>query len=118
MKRNIFIVMLLLFIPSVVFPHAYLMTTEPPEDAILTESPEKVTMNFLGTLEHVFSKIEVLDKDGNKVSGKIEFTNTDDGTSMHVGFQNKLKNGEYIVKWICMGIDGHKQKGSFKFTLK
>jgi methionine-rich copper-binding protein CopC len=118
MKKYIFIVMFLLFIPTAAFPHAYLMSSEPAEDAILTESPEKATLDFLGNVEHAFSKIEVLDKDSNKVSGKTEFTETDYGTAMHVKFIHKLEPGQYTVKWNCLGMDGHKQKGSYTFTIK
>jgi methionine-rich copper-binding protein CopC len=118
MKNSIFILMFFLFIPTVAFPHAYLMNSEPAEDSILVESPEKATLNFLGTIEQAFSKIEVLDSNGNKVSGKTEFTKTDDGTSMHVKLKHKLEPGEYIVKWTGLGMDGHRQKGSYKFIIK
>ena len=118
MKKTALIITVLLFIPQIIFPHAYLMDSKPAEGELLTDSPEKVSLNFLGTLEQVFSKIEVLDRDDNKVSGKTEFTKTDDGTSMHVEFKHKLEPGKYTVKWTCLGMDGHKQKGSYTFTIE
>lgn len=107
----------LLLIPLPVFGHVYILECNPEQDAILDAPPEKITITFVGTVEPVFSKIEVFDSEGNKVSGKkTEFS--EDDTVMEVTLKENLNPGKYTVKWTCMSLDGHKQTGEYSFTLR
>ena len=85
---------------------------------MLTESPTQVTLHFLGFLEHVFSKVKVYNSAGSKVSIKTKLLDGEDGTVMGTKLNKDLTAGEYTVKWSCISKDGHKQNGSYKFTLK
>ena len=106
----------ILLIPVTLFAHVYQLESYPPENAVLSESPEKVSITFLGSIEPVFSKIEVYDKNGKKVSKKIKCR--EDDTTMETELDRNLPAGEYRVKWKCMSLDGHKQKGEYTFKIE
>jgi methionine-rich copper-binding protein CopC len=118
MKKINFIFLLLLLVPQIVYPHAYLIESQPEEGALLSKPPQKVTLQFLGPLEHVFFGIEVFDKEGTKVSSKAQLKDTEDGSVIEAELTGELKSGKYTVKWHCMSKDGHKQKETFLFTIK
>lgn len=118
MKSLFFLAAFLLISPQLAFSHALLMKTVPADGALLDEAPRSVSLSFLGYIEHLFSKVEVFDAGGNKVSKKAEFTDGDEGTEMKAELRDGLPAGEYRVMWKCLGKDGHKQKGSLRFTIK
>jgi copper transport protein len=118
MIKAVFIISLLLFLPQVSYSHAYLLETHPEETSVLTESPTQVTLHFLGFLEHVFSNVKVYNSAGSKVSKGTKLIDGEDGTVMGTRLNEDLNAGEYTVKWKCVSKDGHKQNGSYKFTLK
>ena len=118
MIKTVLIISLLLFLPRASYPHAYLMETHPEEASELTESPTQVTLHFLGFLEHVFSKVKVYNSAGDQVSINTKLMDGEDGTVMGTKLNEDLTSGEYTVKWSIISKDGHKLKGSYKFTLK
>lgn len=118
MIKAVLIISLLLSLPQVSYSHAYLLETHPEETSVLTKSPTQVTLHFLGFLEHFFSKVKVYNSAGNEVSIKTKLVDREDGTIMGTKLNNGLTAGEYTVKWSIISKDGHKQSGSFTFTLK
>jgi methionine-rich copper-binding protein CopC len=118
MKKAVIIISILLLIPQFSYPHAYLIESQPEENAELTESPTIVTLHFLGFLEHLFSKVDVYNSAGSKVSKKTKLMDGEDGSVMGTKLNEDLIAGEYTVKWKCVSKDGHKQNGSYTFTLK
>ena len=116
MKRLILSSLLLIALPAIAYSHTSLLSSDPPRNAVLQSPPQKVTVNFLGAAEPAFSKLEVFDSKGNKVSKKAKFL--EENTVMEVELSEGLKSGEFSVKWICIGLDGHKTQGSYKFTVK
>jgi methionine-rich copper-binding protein CopC len=116
MKNILCIIAFILILPSAVFSHVDLREKSPPEDAILETPPEKVVISFFGSIEPTFSKIEVFNLKGDKVSLKSHVS--ENGSVMEVSFSKKLIPGAYTVKWLCVSIDGHKVKGSYTFTVK
>lgn len=117
MKNLIPALLIILLIPFFASAHVRVLSVEPADKAVLETAPLKVRITFLGSIEPPFSKIEVLDKDGKKVS-KEDMSCLENDTVMEVGMQEKLPSGVYTVKWSCMSMDGHKQKGQFTFTIK
>lgn len=111
--RSVFF--LLLFIPVFAHGHVYMLESFPPENAVLYESPEKVSLTFVGSVEPMFSTIEVFNSNGMKVSKKSICK--EDDTIMEAELEKDLPSGEYTVKWKCMSLDGHKQTGEFKFKI-
>jgi methionine-rich copper-binding protein CopC len=115
MKR-LAIVLMLLAVPALVSAHVYIRSVEPQEDASLAEAPKMVKMMFIGSLEPAFSKIEVFDAEGEKISKKPAFSEYN--SIMEVELDEGLDSGTYTVKWKCMSLDGHSQKGSFSFSVE
>ncbi|MEJ2313247.1 MAG: copper resistance protein CopC [Nitrospirota bacterium] len=115
MRRLPIFVAFFLLIPVLAAAHVYLFECSPAEDAVLDEAPSKVTVTFVGSVETAFSKVEVFSPDGEKVSGKTRFLEND--TVMEVDLKENLPPGVYNVEWVCMSLDGHRQTGSYKFTI-
>jgi methionine-rich copper-binding protein CopC len=116
MRAALFSIILILILPLSAHSHVDIREKSPKENEVLDTSPEKVIISFYGSAEPTFSKIEVFDQDDQKVSLKSSVLK--DGTVMEAGFSKKLTKGEYTVKWLCVSMDGHKMKGSYKFTVK
>jgi len=116
MRRTLCIIIFLLAIPSIVFAHVYLLECSPEQNAVLDKAPEKVTIAFVGSVETAFSKIEVFNADGTKVSKKTSYSDSD--TVIESALDDGIGPGEYTVKWKCMSLDGHMQTGEYKFTIK
>lgn len=116
MKNLFFIIAFLLILPQTVLSHVELREITPSENAVLETPPEKVVISFFGSIETNFSKIEVFDWNGDKIS--LKTTVSEDASVMEAGFLKKLIPGEYTVKWLCVSLDGHKAKGSYPFTVK
>lgn len=106
----------LMIFPAVVYAHTYIVSSEPQKNAVLQAVPKKVTINFLNTYEPDFSKLEVFDQSGAKVSKQTKFL--ENNSVMETELADGLKSGEFTVKWVCFGVDGHKTQGSYKFTVK
>ncbi|MEW6109700.1 MAG: copper resistance protein CopC [Nitrospirota bacterium] len=116
MRKLAVSVLFLLIVPAFAYSHVHMLECDPAQDAIVSKSPEKIRIAFAGSVESAFSRIEVFDGSGEKVSKKTEFYEND--TVMEAVIADKLKSGKFTVKWICMSLDGHKQSGSYTFTVK
>ncbi len=99
-----------------VYAHVYILKYEPTPDAVLEEPPEEVVLTMAGSVEPLFSKIEVFDEDDVKVSGKKIFLG--DNSIMKVYLRGNLALGTYTVKWLCIGLDGHKKSGRYTFSIE
>ena len=54
-------------------PHAVLLTTEPPNDAVVDETPARVSLRFNETVETAFGALRVYDARARRVdSGRVE----------------------------------------------
>jgi methionine-rich copper-binding protein CopC len=115
MNKKVILLAFLLIIPLHANAHVMLMESYPAKNAVLEESPSKVTLTFMGAMEPEFSRVEVFDKDGNKVSKKSKCTLKK--RILEAELVEGLTSGEYTVEWFCLGMDGHKSKGSYKFLI-
>ena len=118
MKKSLFLSFFLMFllIPAIVYSHVGVVESSPPVDGVITTSPEKITINFGGSIEPAFSKIEVFDPNGDKVSTKCRFLEED--SVIESDLQENLVHGVYKVKWKVMSLDGHTLTGDFNFTIE
>ena len=118
MKKSLFLSFFLMFllIPAIVYSHVGVVESAPPVDGVITTSPEKITINFGGSIEPAFSKIEVFDPNGDKVSTKCRFLEED--SVIESDLQENLVHGVYKVKWKVMSLDGHTLTGDFNFTIE
>ncbi len=96
--------------------HIYVLESSPAPDSTVDEPPKNVTITLVGSVEPAFSKIDVFNSDGEKVSGKTTFK--EDDTVMETELKENLPPGKYTVKWKFMSLDGHLQKKEFVFYIK
>jgi methionine-rich copper-binding protein CopC len=116
MKRLVVFFALLIMFPTAVSAHVHLRECSPKQGAVVTASPGRVRMTFSNSVEPIFSKMTVIDSSGTTVSGKTQFL--EDNTVMETQLPKDLARGRYQVKWKCVSLDGHKQTGSYIFTIK
>jgi copper transport protein len=107
---------LFLLIPTLAFSHAGILNSTPPQNGIVTTPLEKITIKLGASVEPAFSKAEVFDPEGNKVSAKTTFLK--DNRVMESELQEDLAPGIYKVKWKFMSMDGHTVKGKYTFTIE
>ncbi len=94
--------------------HSPLDSTTPPHEAVVTEMPTEVQMNF---------------KDDIRLT-RVVVTHADtQGTEMDLGDQTTFMQqftlpmrdmgaGTYVVEWRGLGADGHALNGIFSFTVE
>lgn len=121
MQRNRFLsYFLTLFVsfllPAVVSAHVGMLNSNPVENGIVSPELKIVTVKFAGEVEPAFSKIEVLNPEGKKISKKTKFSN--DNKVLETKLKGKLSPGIYTVKWKCMSLDGHTLSGEYTFTVE
>ncbi len=97
MKRSITIIFLFLLILISVKARAHIYTLQysPEPGSSLTTPPDRVTITFVGSVEPAFSKIEVYNERGKKVSGRTIFR--EDDTIMETKLKKNLPPGKYTV---------------------
>jgi copper transport protein len=116
MKKILIPLIISLLIPVLAYSHVGVVESSPPENGIVKSSPDKITVNFGGSIEPAFSKIEVFNPNGKKVSGKSRFLEED--SIIESNLEENLIHGVYKVKWKVMSLDGHTLKGEYTFTLE
>jgi copper resistance protein C len=102
---------------SVTSWHNKLVASTPKKDEKLEQSPKELRLWFKEPVEPKFSSITLLDQNKKKVTiGKVQ--KTSDSTSIRAEVTAKLAAGRYTINWRTVGIDGHKVKGTFAFSVK
>lgn len=98
------------------YGHAYLISSDPPQGAVLKSAPERITLTFSEELEPSFSTVYVLDSSQNRVdNGDVVFSK--DRRSMSVTLP-ELKEGVYTVVWRALSaVDGHITAGFFPIAI-
>jgi methionine-rich copper-binding protein CopC len=116
MKPLIVFIALFITFPTAVSAHVHMRASSPKKGAVMTAPPEKVILTFSNSLEPTFSTVTVIDSSGTTVSGKTQFL--EDNAVMETALLKNLAPGKYTVKWKCVSLDGHKQTGSYTFTIQ
>jgi len=103
-------------VPQTAFAHADVESSNPSAHSSAAQSPPKVTATFSEELEPAFSKMTVVNGNGEDVttgkSGAIEHNK-----GLEVPLKLNLPAGSYTVKWETLAVDGHKEQGNFVFAL-
>ncbi len=97
------------------FAHTDLIRSDPPDNAILAESPRDVKMWFTEDINMDFSTFRVLDANGQLIS--LENIRRDDiDRKLIILTLPMLANGAYTVSWhVLSAIDGHDSEGFIVF---
>ena len=116
MKPLVVFIALLIMFPTAVSAHVHMRESSPKQGAVVTAPPGRVSITFSNSVEPTFSTVIVIDSSGTTVSRKTQFF--EDNTVMETELLKNLAPGKYTVKWKCVSPDGHKQTGSYTFTIK
>jgi methionine-rich copper-binding protein CopC len=116
MKPLVVVIALFIMFPAAVSAHVHLRAASPKQGSVVATSPGSARITFSNSVEPVFSRVTVIDSSGKTVSGKTEFLK--DNTVMETALPKDLAPGKYTVKWKCVSPDGHKQTGSYTFTVR
>ena len=97
--------------------HGVQVDSDPPPDAQLDETPQRISVTFNEPIEPSVSTIQLWDQAGQPLElGPTEFF--DDPKQMAVSLPEELPPGFYTVIWRNLStIDGHTWSGSFPFTI-
>ncbi|MFQ5616433.1 MAG: copper resistance CopC/CopD family protein, partial [Anaerolineales bacterium] len=97
--------------------HAYLATSSPEFNAALDKTPSLVELVFTEAIEANFSKVEVLDLEGNRVDNDDSTVDPANPTRMTVTVRS-LVDGIYTVSWKTLSlVDSHITAGAFPFSV-
>lgn len=121
MTRSLFAILisglLLIGWPLTSFAHAHLEKSVPEKDSELTDAPQAVQLWFSEDVQGEWSKIIVMDAEGNRVDKEAISGNDENHKFMQVDL-NDLHPGTYNVNWSTLSRDGHRVKGEFSFKVK
>ncbi len=98
--------------------HAHLASAIPGDKAVISESPESLTLTFTEGVESSFSGVDIMTMSGSAVTTGKTTIDSNDNKIVHVALSAPLKAGEYMVDWHVLSVDGHKTQGSYTFTMK
>ncbi len=104
-------------IPPRAFAHAFLDRADPRVGSSVDRAPRQVTLWFSEPLEPAFSRVKVLDAQGNEVDAKDGAVDADDRGVMHATLP-MLPAGTYRVEWRVVSADTHVTKGDFTFEVR
>ena len=105
----------LLIVPQVVWSHAILIDSVPSHDATLDEAPQTILLKFNAALEHVITKVFLIDQ--NKEETTLEKVEESQADRIKVRVPS-LSPGVYTVLYKVLARDGHVTEGSIRFTLR
>ena len=98
------------------FAHSVLLETEPGNDVVVQESPDRVSLRFNESVEMSLGGIRVFDGQGNRVdSDEVTPSN---GAEVGVGIEGDLEPGTYTVAWRAISADSDPISGAFVFHVQ
>ncbi len=94
--------------------HAARISADPPDNAVLATSPERVSATFNERLQTTFAAMTVVGPDGNVWSTGEP---TVQGAVVSIGVRPLGPAGSYTVNYRVTSADGHVVSGSWSFRL-
>jgi copper resistance protein C len=103
-------------LPSPARAHSVPQRFAPAPEAVLRSAPTEVRILFDGDLEPAFSAIQVTDAGGRRVDQGGTRLDPRNRRLLRVRL-GTLTPGVYRVTWHILAIDGHRNEGTYVFTL-
>ncbi len=100
------------------FAHAEFVSSTPAPDSTVTTSPAEIDITFSEGLNLKFSGVKLQDSMKMDVATGPAALAKGGDTTLAIPVIKPLAAGEYVIAWHNLSKDGHKLKGSFKFTVK
>lgn len=94
--------------------HATLQESDPPADAVLASSPDRITLTFDEPVSPGRPAVRLLDDDGDMVP--VGTVRAVDG-SVVAPVPRRLDEGTYVVAWRVVSADSHPVSGAFVFSV-
>ena len=99
------------------FAHAHLKTAQPAAGSTVTAGPSQLDLTFTEGVNLKFTGVKVTGTSKAAVkTGHASLKNGD--VTLVVPISQTLHAGVYTVTWHALSTDGHKTKGTYKFTVK
>ncbi len=98
------------------FAHSVLLSTEPGDDVVVQESPDRVSLRFNESVEMSLGGIRVFDGQGNRVDS--DDVSPSNGAEVGVGIEGDLELGTYTVAWRAISADSDPISGAFVFHVQ
>jgi methionine-rich copper-binding protein CopC len=96
--------------------HTEVVATSPKAGARITKAPARVTVTFSAVIRG--GTIVVRAPGGAIVSRGPGGRDPANAKRLRVGLGSGLGNGRYTVRWTVDGADDHRQRGTFRFTVR
>ncbi len=96
--------------------HSVLIATEPANDAIVDESPQRVLLRFNEGVESSLGSIQVFDGSGERVDSDV--ISRPSAREVVVGIDDELARGTYTVAWRVISADSDPIRGAFVFHMQ
>lgn len=107
-----------IFVSPAALAHAHLKNQYPAADAAVTAAPQALTLDFSEGIEPNFSGVTITGPQEAAVKTGAVKRNEKDNKQLIVPVEESLKPGEYLVDWHVVSVDGHKTKGTYRFSVK
>ena len=100
---------------SPAFAHATLETTNPAPGAVLTGTPNAITLEFSEPVTVALGGIRLYDQNGDRIATDPPTKPAADTVSTET--RGRLSNGSYVVTWRVTSADTHPIQGAFTFQI-
>lgn len=112
--KKLIVLITLIMLGSSAFAHSKINTTEPENEAILSEAPETITLSFAKKIRLI--KVGLTHLDDTMV--ELDLGDQKSFASKFILPLEQTAPGTYQIEWRGLGIDGHAMTGEFGFTVQ
>lgn len=121
-KKVSWLLLLLMCIVTVLFPiqsfaHAYVISSNPSENAVLKEPPKQIRIQFSESIQTGFHSITLVNSSGKKVATTSSKIDPHNGSILEVNIKGKVSKDTYTVQWKAISADGHPVQGVIPFNV-
>ncbi|MCD0482302.1 FixH family protein [Streptacidiphilus sp. ASG 303] len=97
--------------------HAALVSTDPPQDAVVATAPSRVVLTFSEGVTLAADAVQVFDPSGRRVDRGPAAHDGGRTATAAVGLGSGLPQGTYTVSWRAVSDDSHPVSGAFTFSV-
>ena len=114
MRRTVFLAVLGgLLLSATAFAHTHLAKSDPADGSVLSQSPERVSLQF----EHAVRVTEFSLQKGDEKSHPLLVPLPEMPDVKVSAPAPRLSAGAYVVSWRAVSTDGHVMSGKVRFTV-
>jgi len=114
--RHALVACLLIGLVSTAAAHGMLERTEPRGGSTLKSPPSEVRLQFTGAIEPAYSRVQVLNGEGQRVDRGDSSVDPSNRALLRVSLP-ALPGGRYKVAWRVLSVDSHVTEGDFTFRI-